>query len=138
MAEEEENVKVAVRVRPFNKREIARNAKMIIGMNGPTTTITNPENDETKSFTFDYSYWSFDGGKEESDGYCSPDKSHKNGSKFADQVHKYERFYTIFLIRLPIGCVLICIPILANMTMHFCFRLNICTSRFFLFILSCT
>ena len=86
MAEEEENVKVAVRVRPFNKREIARNAKMIIGMKGATTTIRNPENDEEKSFTFDYSYWSFDGSKEEPDGYCSKDKSHKNGSKFADQV----------------------------------------------------
>ena len=71
MAEEEENVKVAVRVRPFNKREIARNAKMIIGMKGATTTIRNPENDEEKSFTFDYSYWSFDGSKEEPDGYCS-------------------------------------------------------------------
>ena len=86
MAEEEENVKVAVRVRPFNKREIGRNARNIIEMRGKTTTITDPADNETKSFTFDYSYWSFDGSKEDKDGYCGPDKSHPNGSKFADQV----------------------------------------------------
>ena len=83
---EEENVKVAVRVRPFNQREIARNARMIIGMNGNTTTITDPSNDETRNFTFDYSYWSFDGFKEGKDGYAEPDTSHKNGKKFCDQV----------------------------------------------------
>ena len=99
MAEEEENVKVAVRVRPFNKREIARNAKMIIGMNGNSTTITDPENNEPRSFTFDYSYWSFDGGKEEADGYVSPDKSHKNGNKFADQVNKKELFKLSLICR---------------------------------------
>ena len=91
---EEENVKVAVRVRPFNQREKARNAKMIIGMNGNSTVITNPENNEPKSFTFDYSYWSFDGFKEESDGYCAADKSHPNGKKFCDQVRIYKHFFT--------------------------------------------
>lgn len=46
----EENVKVAVRVRPFNSREKARNAKLIVDMNGPSTTLTNPEDisDEPK------------------------------------------------------------------------------------------
>ena len=85
--DEEENVKVAVRVRPFNKREKDRKAKCIVTMNGPNTVITNPEGDgETKKFAFDYSYWSFDGFKEKKDGYCEPDKSHKHGSKFCDQV----------------------------------------------------
>ena len=83
---EEVNVMVAVRVRPFNKREIGRNAKCIIHMNGNSTTITNPDDNETKSFTFDQSYWSFDGCKEQKDGYCAPDPSHPNGKKFADQV----------------------------------------------------
>ena len=84
---EEENLKVAVRVRPFNKRELGRNAKLIIEMNGNSTKITNPSdtNDE-KSFTFDYSYWSFDGCKAETDGYSAPDPSHKNGKKYCDQV----------------------------------------------------
>lgn len=56
----DEAVKVAVRVRPFNKRELDRKAKCIIRMQGPTTTITNPENDKEHTFTFDYSYWSHD------------------------------------------------------------------------------
>jgi len=83
--DEIENVKVAVRVRPFNKREIGRNAQRIIDMNGNSTKITNPADGESKSFTFDHSYWSFDGCKEEKNGYCSPDPSHPNGKKFCDQ-----------------------------------------------------
>ena len=82
---EEENLKVAVRVRPFNKREKGRSAKLIVEMNGNTTIITNPNDGDSKNFTFDYSYWSFDGFKEESGGYNGPDKKHKNGGKFCDQ-----------------------------------------------------
>ena len=52
------NVKVAVRVRPFNEREKQKNAKCIISMNGNSTTITNPTKDEPRTFTFDFSYWS--------------------------------------------------------------------------------
>ncbi|XP_067411147.1 kinesin-like protein KIF1C [Emydura macquarii macquarii] len=54
------SVKVAVRVRPFNSREISRDAKCVIQMQGKTTCITNPKpsRDAPKSFTFDYSYWS--------------------------------------------------------------------------------
>lgn len=65
---EEENVKVAVRVRPFNAREKQRNAKLIVAMSGNSTKITNPEDaNDTKTFAFDYSYWSHDGFKER---YC--------------------------------------------------------------------
>ncbi|KAM6920966.1 kinesin-like protein KIF1A isoform 3-T3 [Xenentodon cancila] len=53
------SVKVAVRVRPFNSREIARESKCIIQMSGNTTTIINPKQaKDNKSFNFDYSYWS--------------------------------------------------------------------------------
>lgn len=54
------SVKVAVRVRPFNSREMTHNAKCVIQMQGNTTCISNPKQtkDGTKSFTFDYSYWS--------------------------------------------------------------------------------
>ncbi|XP_034020112.1 kinesin-like protein KIF1C isoform X2 [Thalassophryne amazonica] len=54
------SVKVAVRVRPFNSREISRNAKCVIQMQGNTTCITNPKQskDGAKNFTFDHSYWS--------------------------------------------------------------------------------
>uniref|UniRef100_A0AAY4EQ92 Kinesin-like protein n=1 Tax=Denticeps clupeoides TaxID=299321 RepID=A0AAY4EQ92_9TELE len=53
------SVKVAVRVRPFNSREIGKESKCIIQMSGNTTTIINPKvPKENKSFNFDYSYWS--------------------------------------------------------------------------------
>ncbi|XP_069927565.1 kinesin-like protein KIF1A isoform X19 [Oryctolagus cuniculus] len=54
------SVKVAVRVRPFNSREMSRDSKCIIQMAGSTTTIINPKQpkETPKSFSFDYSYWS--------------------------------------------------------------------------------
>ncbi|XP_059352577.1 kinesin-like protein unc-104 [Daphnia carinata] len=59
------SVKVAVRVRPFNSREINRDSKCIIEMIDNTTIITNPKapagsKEASKSFNFDYSYWSHD------------------------------------------------------------------------------
>jgi len=82
------SVKVAVRVRPFNNREVTNDSKCIIEMDGTTTCkfsifndcpervadeqnsktsiisdITNPKQsgkDAVKNFNFDYSYWSFD------------------------------------------------------------------------------
>ncbi|XP_014670393.1 PREDICTED: kinesin-like protein unc-104 [Priapulus caudatus] len=59
------SVKVAVRVRPFNKREIEHQCKCIIAMQGETTTISNPKPDShkeaSKSYNFDHSYWSHTG-----------------------------------------------------------------------------
>ncbi|XP_078662503.1 kinesin-like protein KIF28 isoform X2 [Branchiostoma floridae x Branchiostoma belcheri] len=78
---EEESVKVAVRVRPFNKRERERNATLIVEMKGPTTVLNDPSGEnEPKRFTFDYSYWSHDSFKEEASGYLAPAKPH-----YADQ-----------------------------------------------------
>ncbi|XP_043279198.1 kinesin-like protein unc-104 isoform X4 [Venturia canescens] len=59
------SVKVAVRVRPFNNREICREAQCIIEMTGNTTSIVNPKappgtKDAIKSFNYDYSYHSMD------------------------------------------------------------------------------
>ncbi|KAL6447842.1 hypothetical protein ACFW04_000152 [Cataglyphis niger] len=59
------SVKVAVRVRPFNHREISRQAQCIIDMTGSTTSIVNPKatpgsKDAVKSFNYDYSYFSMD------------------------------------------------------------------------------
>ncbi|VDM40860.1 unnamed protein product [Toxocara canis] len=69
------SVKVAVRVRPFNSREIANNAKPIISMTGNTTTIVGGGgNERTHSFNFDYSYWSFN----------------KDDSHFASQKQVYD------------------------------------------------
>uniref|UniRef100_A0A8C2WLV7 plus-end-directed kinesin ATPase n=1 Tax=Cyclopterus lumpus TaxID=8103 RepID=A0A8C2WLV7_CYCLU len=54
------SVKVAVRVRPFNSREMGKDSKCIIQMQGKTTTILNPKapKEPAKTFSFDYSYWS--------------------------------------------------------------------------------
>jgi kinesin family protein 1 len=75
-----DHVRVAVRVRPFNHRESERNARLIVSTNGPQTTITNPETEETRTFTFDYSYWSHDEFEEEEDGLLIP-----ISEKYADQ-----------------------------------------------------
>ncbi|UYV71414.1 unc-104 [Cordylochernes scorpioides] len=56
------SVKVAVRVRPFNNREISRDCKCIISMTNNTTKIENPKGikEAPKTFNYDYSYWSHD------------------------------------------------------------------------------
>ena len=52
-----DNVRVAVRVRPFNSREKERLATNIIFMrDGKTTAIMNPEDKKQRDFTFDFSY----------------------------------------------------------------------------------
>jgi hypothetical protein len=60
MADTGMNVKVAVRVRPFNQREIIQNTKRCIQMVGNQTVITDPETGKENRFTYDYSYWSHD------------------------------------------------------------------------------
>ncbi|KAF4525893.1 hypothetical protein B566_EDAN013142, partial [Ephemera danica] len=67
------SVKVAVRVRPFNQRELDMGAKSVIQMDGKRTRIMNTKMNQSgsstdqstnreryKDFTFDHSYWSFD------------------------------------------------------------------------------
>ncbi|XP_071961810.1 kinesin-like protein KIF16B [Antedon mediterranea] len=61
------SVKVAVRVRPMNTREVNLNSKCIISMKGNKTSITNLKiatdgsgegRERVKNFTYDFSYWS--------------------------------------------------------------------------------
>ena len=87
-----ESVRVAVRVRPFNGREKERNATCCVRMNDKSTTLINPENQQEKTFTFDYSYWSHDGERTRDDGYnesagpgCGTD-----GATYADQMTVYQ------------------------------------------------
>ncbi|XP_067617469.1 kinesin-like protein Klp98A isoform X2 [Eurosta solidaginis] len=62
------SLKVAVRVRPFNAREIDMDAQLIVQMDGKKTRLLKPKlqsirdvgRDNHYDFTFDYSYWSFD------------------------------------------------------------------------------
>ncbi|XP_052816368.1 kinesin-like protein KIF28 isoform X3 [Mya arenaria] len=83
-----EAVKVAVRVRPFNQREIDRQSKLVIKMDGKMTMIYNPEtpNEDPKKFSFDYSYWSHDGFDARGDGTTDP----KPGSNYASQRMVFE------------------------------------------------
>lgn len=67
------NIKVVVRVRPFNNREKERKARCIVSMKDTQTVLTPPPPDPssktkpthkaalegTKTFAFDKSYWSF-------------------------------------------------------------------------------
>lgn len=53
----EENLKVAVRVRPFNKREIDAKSSLIVSMSGNQTIITNPKTNNEKKYAYDFSYW---------------------------------------------------------------------------------
>ncbi|XP_041375232.1 LOW QUALITY PROTEIN: kinesin-like protein KIF28P [Gigantopelta aegis] len=78
-----ESVKVAVRVRPFNQREIDRKAKLIIKMTNQMTMISNPDapNEEPKKFSFDYSYWSHDGFTTTPEGILEP----VPGTNYANQ-----------------------------------------------------
>ncbi|KAG1468889.1 hypothetical protein G6F56_003576 [Rhizopus delemar] len=75
------NIKVVVRCRPMNGREIARKAVGLIRMDGDQTIITRPpdqrtgkESEDVKAFTFDKSYWSAD----------------KNDPRYADQQIVYD------------------------------------------------
>ncbi|GAA5798984.1 hypothetical protein HPULCUR_004393 [Helicostylum pulchrum] len=74
------NIKVVVRCRPMNAREIARGAVGLIRMDGDQTIISRPpdqrtgkESEDVKAFTFDKSYWSAD----------------KNDPSYADQQTVY-------------------------------------------------
>jgi hypothetical protein len=67
------SVKVAVRVRPFNEREMKLDAEVCVRMAGPTTTIVDPASGKAKPYTFDFSFWSTDGFKTREDGYWEND-----------------------------------------------------------------
>ncbi|KAL4238780.1 Kinesin-like protein kif16b [Mactra antiquata] len=84
------SVKVAVRVRPFNKREIDLGCKFIIQMDGKKTTITNTKMAEekmegvsestreamrVKDFTFDFSFWTVD--REDKERYHDQERVYK-------------------------------------------------------------
>ncbi|KAG8706309.1 kinesin-like protein Klp8, partial [Ceratobasidium sp. 395] len=73
------NIKVVVRCRPLNSREIARGAKGLIRMVGNQTFLDPPDEQaqqkgraterKTMAFSFDKSYWS--AGPRDEAGYCS-------------------------------------------------------------------
>ena len=76
---------MAVRVRPFNSREKERQAVCIVEMDGAKTVLHNPgqSSGAPHTFSYDFSYWSFDGFHDE-DGLLVPDSD-----KYADQQKVY-------------------------------------------------
>lgn len=84
------SVKVAVRVRPFNKQERDERAANCITMEGPMIQISNPvsshgsplqEERKESNFTFDHCFWSCDGYTADEGGYFIP----LPDSNYADQ-----------------------------------------------------
>ncbi|NWW07068.1 KIF14 protein, partial [Oreocharis arfaki] len=53
-------VTVAVRVRPFSNREKTENSFPVISMSGSETIVRNPSTNQVYSFSYDFSFWSFD------------------------------------------------------------------------------
>lgn len=81
----DDNIKVAVRLRGFNPREKELKCVRVVNMNSNQTVVKSETAGKEHMFAFDYSYWSFDGYKEEADGFLSQDSTHPNGSKYCDQ-----------------------------------------------------
>ncbi|XP_031234518.1 kinesin-like protein KIF14 [Mastomys coucha] len=57
---EHSQVTVAVRVRPFSKREKTENASQVVFTNGEEITVEHPDMKKIYSFIYDVSFWSFD------------------------------------------------------------------------------
>ncbi|XP_059678048.1 kinesin-like protein KIF14 [Gavia stellata] len=51
---------VAVRVRPFSNREKDENSLPVISMSGSETAVRHPATNQVYSFSYDFSFWSFD------------------------------------------------------------------------------
>ncbi|NXP86591.1 KIF14 protein, partial [Passerina amoena] len=65
---------VAARVRPFSNREKTEDSFPVVSMSGSETIVQNPSTNQVYSFSYDFSFWSFD-------------KSHPN---FASQATIYK------------------------------------------------
>ncbi|XP_062862875.1 kinesin-like protein KIF28 [Trichomycterus rosablanca] len=77
-------VRVAVRVRPFNKRERDAGSRCIVSMNANTISIQDPRAQQhQRTFTFDLAFWSHSGFVRRSDGLLVPEE---DGGRYADQV----------------------------------------------------
>jgi len=81
------DVIVAVRVRPFNDRELRLGSECCVQMTDTMTTLKDQFGNK-RDFTFDYSFWSHDGFEVDKDGYSS--KSYPE-SPFADQQLVYSK-----------------------------------------------
>ncbi|NWX27303.1 KIF14 protein, partial [Notiomystis cincta] len=51
---------VAVRVRPFSNREKTESSFPVVSMSGSDTIVRNPSTNQVYSFSYDFSFWSFE------------------------------------------------------------------------------
>ncbi|XP_029354431.1 kinesin-like protein KIF28P [Echeneis naucrates] len=76
-------VKVAVRVRPFNKRERDAGSQCVVAMVSNSITIQDPRDSQSqRSFCFDYAYWSHSSFTRDRSGLYMPEEP---GGRYADQ-----------------------------------------------------
>jgi kinesin family protein 13 len=70
-------VKVAVRVRPFNKREIELGTKCVVDMSHNQTILEGMSSRKaTKTFAFDHCFWSMDPKKKKFASKCNNIEQH--------------------------------------------------------------
>ncbi|XP_046887414.1 kinesin-like protein KIF28P [Hypomesus transpacificus] len=74
-------VKVAVRVRPFNKRERDAGSVCVVSMASSSVTLQDPRGGPSRCFSFDHVYWSHSGFSREGGRYLAQEP----GSRYADQ-----------------------------------------------------
>ncbi len=75
------NIKVAIRVRPFNNREKKLKTDLCVKMQDQSTVVFDKKGKEIKNYSFDYCFWSHNGFKIDENGYSCQ----KSNSKYADQ-----------------------------------------------------
>jgi len=74
------SIRVAVRVRPFNSREIELGSELCVDMEGNKTTLLCLEDPKkNRDFSFDYSFWSHSEFENDSTGLSVP-----TSGKYAD------------------------------------------------------
>ena len=66
------NIKVAIRVRPFNQREKKLKTTLCVKMSNKTTLLVDENEEELNKFNFDYCFWSHNGYTTDKKGYMSP------------------------------------------------------------------
>jgi len=76
------NIKVAIRVRPFNNREKEMGTDLCVRMDPQNTYIIDEDGEEKHHFSYDYCFWSHDGFITESDGYMSPQDDSYHDQKY--------------------------------------------------------
>lgn len=81
------NIKVALRIRPFNAREKQMKSDLCVKMDDQTTYLLDEEGKPKKrTFTVDHCFWSFDGFSTDDNGYNHP----LPNSNYSDQKKVYD------------------------------------------------